>query len=335
MKFKDLELSTQVLLKIVFIGLVLALLWAIREVIAIFLLAVVLASALDPLADYLSKKKIPRAVSVLAVYVLVFGLVGMIVYLMAPAVGEQFRVLSSNLPEFLAQFEEKFPMLRGVIGDISGSDFLQTLFGSSDGSVYSGTLGIFSGLFGIITVLVISFYLVVADDNGMKELVRPLVPLSRQNQVMQIIAKVQKKMGYWVLGQIILSLAIFILTFVALKILGIKYALVLALLAGLLEVVPYIGPILSAVPAFFFALIQSPALAVGVIIVYIIVQKMEGYVLVPKIMQKAVGVSPLVVLLSLLVGFKLAGVVGLLLAVPMASAIMVVIEELRGEAGKV
>jgi predicted PurR-regulated permease PerM len=221
-----------------------------------------------------------------------------------------------------------------VFGEFNSGNFLQGLFGKGDGAVFSGTLGVFSGLFGFVTVMVVSFYLVVADENGMKELIRPLVPITRQGQVMQIISKIQKKMGLWVLGQLILSLSIFALTFIALMILGVKYALVLALLAGLFEVVPYIGPILSAIPAFFFALIQSPALAVGVVVLYILIQKIEGYVLVPKVMQKAVGASPLVILLSLLIGFKLAGIVGLLLAVPVASALLVVIEELRGEGVK-
>jgi predicted PurR-regulated permease PerM len=129
-------------------------------------------------------------------------------------------------------------------------------------------------------------------------------------------------------GQIILSFFIFSLTYIGLSILGIKYALFLALIAGILEVVPYVGPFLSAIPAIFFALIQSPALVVGVIVLYVIIQKTEGYILVPKVMEKTVGTSPLVVLLALLIGFKLAGILGLLLAVPLAGAISIVITEL-------
>jgi len=108
----------------------------------------------------------------------------------------------------------------------------------------------------------------------------------------------------------------------------VKYALFLALLAGLLEVIPYIGPIISAIPAIFFALGQSPALAVVVLVLYIVVQKTEGYLLVPKVMERTVGTSPLLVLISLLVGLKLAGVMGLLLAVPLVSAITLVVSEL-------
>ncbi|MDQ3018308.1 MAG: AI-2E family transporter, partial [bacterium] len=98
--------------------------------------------------------------------------------------------------------------------------------------------------------------------------------------------------------------------------------------AGLFEVIPYVGPFLSAVPAVFFALIQSPPLVIAVIILYVLIQKTEGYILVPKVMEKTVGTSPLVVLLSLLIGFKIAGILGLLLAVPLAGAVTVVLKEL-------
>lgn len=333
MKFRELEYSTQVILKVVLVVLSLGFLWAIREIIALFLLAVVIASAMDPLADYLhQKRKIPRGVSVLALYVLVLGLVGVVVSMVAPAVLSQFKLLAENFPDYWLEFQVKYPGMHSLLGNVNAGQLLQGFVGSGDGqSIFSHTLGIFNGVVGFMTVLVVSFYLVVADQNGMKELIRPLVPPARRDQVMLLANKIQRKMGLWLLGQLLLSVSIFVVTYLGLRILGIEYALVLALVAGLLEVIPYIGPIVSAVPAFMFALIQSPALAVGVVVLYILIQKMEGYVLVPKIMQKTVGTSPLVVLLSLLIGLKLAGVVGLLLAVPLAGAVMVLIEEFSGE----
>ena len=333
MKFAELEQSTQVILKVVLVVLALALVWAIRDIILLFLLAVVFASAMEPLADYLHTKKVPRSVSVMAVYVLVFALIGIVGALLVPVIADQFQLLAINLPSYLAEFQQKYPGLYGFFAPGSLADILPGLVGSGgeNGGVFSRTLGVFNGLLGFVTVMVISFYLVVADQHGMKELIRPLVPLHRRDQVMHLIRKIQHKMGLWVLGQLLLSLSIFLLSFIALSLLGVKYALVLALLAGLLEVVPYMGPILSAVPAFFFALIQSPALAVAVVILYILIQKTEGYVLVPKIMHKTVGTSPLVVMLSLLIGFKLAGIVGLLLGVPVAGALLVLMEEFTGD----
>jgi predicted PurR-regulated permease PerM len=215
-----------------------------------------------------------------------------------------------------------------LMGGIDLGDAIKQIFSTVNGgeSVLNRTVGVFNGFFTFITVLVISFYL-VAEEKGMREFIRSLVPPHYQEFTMGLVDSIQKKMGLWLLGQLILSVSIFLMTFLGLSLLGVKYALFLALLAGLLEVIPYIGPFVSAVPAIFFAFIQNPALAIAVLVLYIIIQKVEGYVLVPKVMEKTVGVSPLAVLLALLIGFKLAGVLGLLLAVPLVGAFTVVINE--------
>jgi predicted PurR-regulated permease PerM len=161
----------------------------------------------------------------------------------------------------------------------------------------------------------------------MKKFISDLVPPANQSVVISLINKIQRKMGMWVVGQMILSIFIFALTYIGLTILGVENALFLAVLAGLFEVIPYVGPFLSAIPAVFFALIQNPPLVIAVILLYVLIQKTEGYVLVPKVMEKTVGTSPLVVLLALLIGFKVAGILGLLLAVPLAGAVTVVIQE--------
>ncbi len=330
MKFDELEYSTKVILKIVLTVLILSFLWVIRDILIILLLAVVLASAMEPLVHYFSVRKIPRTVSVLTVYILFLGVVTMVVWLLVPPLADQFKNLEANLPQLSTELQSRFPNLAGYIGNFEISDLFKQFFSDIGGeSAFSRTIGVFNGVFTIITVLVVSLYLVI-EQKGMRQLIYDLIPDSHQEFTVGLIDKIQKKMGQWVLGQLLLSLIIFGVTFAGLAILHVKYALFLAMLAGLLEVIPYIGPILSAVPAVFFALIQSPTLGVGVIVLYILVQKAEGYILVPKIMQKTVGVSPLVVLLAVLVGFKLGGVLGLLVSVPLAGAVTVAIKEFSG-----
>jgi len=329
MRWITLEPSTKVILKIILALLALAFLWVVRDLVITFLLAVVLASAMEPLVGYLHTRKIPRVVSVLAVYVLVLGIAALILTLVVPVVVEQFNLLAASIPEYTVQLEQRFPIIRTVLGNADLGDVLRHVFSPvvSSESVVTRTVGVFNGIFSAITILVISFYL-VAEQKGMLEFIRSLVPPKHQDFAVQLVGKIQVRMGRWVIGQFILSCAIFALTFVGLTVLGVKYALFLALLAGLLEVIPYIGPIISAIPAVFFALGQSPALAVVVLMLYIVVQKTEGYFLVPKVMERTVGTSPLLVLISLLVGLKLAGVMGLLLAVPLVSAITLVVSEL-------
>lgn len=324
MKFKELETSTQVILKVIFAGLILAFLWIVRDIVLILVLSLILASAMEPMVDYFSEKRIPRAVSILAVYVLVFATAAFVVYLLVPPVIGQMRLLAEKWPEYAMQLERILGNSTLSLKEVGG--YLKQISDGYKGGLLTGTVSVFNAFFTLITVLVISFYL-VAEDRGMKKFISTLLPAHHRSFAVSLIEKIQKKMGLWVIGQLILSVSIFILSFVGLSLLRVDYALFLALLAGILEVVPYIGPFLSAVPGVFFAFIQNPPLALAVAVMYLIIQKTEGYVLVPKVMEKTVGTSPLVVLLSLLIGFQLAGVVGLLIAVPVVSALTVVVNE--------
>lgn len=336
MHYSNLEQSTKIILKVIFAVLALAFLWVIRDIIVLLLLAVILASALEPLVDYLKKHKIPRPVSVLAVYILVLGLGILIFSLVIPPLVAEFNNLQNNLPELTAKIQERLPIFHSLFGNANLGDVIRQAFysASGEGSLFSRTLGVFNGVFSVITVLVISFYL-VAEQRGMKNFINSLVPARHQERTMGMVMEIQRKMGLWVLGQLILSVFIFAVTFIGLTVLGVKYALFLAMLAGLFEIIPYLGPIISAIPAVFFAAVQNPALVIAVLILYVIVQKTEGYVLVPKIMERTVGTSPLVVLVALLVGFKLAGVLGLLIAVPLVGALTVALNEFQSVPAKV
>ncbi len=325
MKFRELEYSTQVILKVILAGLALAFLWVTRDIILVLILALILASAMEPMVDYFNERKVPRAVSVLTVYILVLGLFFLILYLLLPPVIEQLKVVQQNFPSYLQGLQNRLGT-SWLDAETVSSYFKNMLSQPGENSVLSRTFGVFSGAFSLVTVLVISFYL-VAEQKGMKKFVATLVPEAHQEFTLGIIEKVQRKMGLWVIGQLILSASIFTLTLIGLLILRVPNALILALLAGLLEVVPYIGPFLSAVPAVLIAFIYNPPLALIVAVLYLIIQKTEGYVLVPKIMEKTVGASPLVVLVALLVGFKLAGIIGLLVAVPLVGAVTVIVSE--------
>jgi predicted PurR-regulated permease PerM len=138
---------------------------------------------------------------------------------------------------------------------------------------------------------------------------------------LRLWTKIQNRLGNWLRGQLILSLVIFTLTYIGLSILQIKYALVLAMLAGSFELIPYVGPILSSVPAIFLAFVQAPYLALFVILLYFIVQQLENSLIVPKVMGRVTGLNPIVVLIAVLIGAKIGGIVGTLMAVPVATAL--------------
>jgi predicted PurR-regulated permease PerM len=326
MKFKELDYSTQIILKVIVAGVVLYFLWAVRDILLILLLAMIVASAMEPLVNYLKQHKVPRPVSVTAVYIFVLGALGLLFYLVIPLVLAQSKILLDKLPGYLQIFQDKFG---SFLGSNSTSDLSQQLFSGfgSEQSVLSSSFGIFNTVISGISILVIAFYL-VAEQHGMNRLISSLVPGQHKDFTEGLLEKIQKKMGLWILGQIIASVVMFLITWAGLSLLHIQYALVLAIIAGILEIVPYIGPIVSAIPAMFFGLIQGGwGLAFGVAVLYFLLHELEGYILIPKIMEKTVGISPLAVLLAVLVGFKLAGAVGIVIAVPVVGAVAVAISE--------
>ena len=321
MKYDELEESTKVILKVIFAVVVLGFLWAVRDIVAVLVLSLILASAMEPLADYLSLKKVPRVVSVLLVYVVVLGLAALIISLIIPPAIAQYKTFLANAPLYALSLQQHFGS--GISLGNLGQELVSALSG---GNLVSGTFGAVSGALTFIVVLVISFYL-VAEEKGMKTFVAAFLPEQHQEFTVGLLEKIQRKMGLWILGQLGASLSVFVLAFLGLSLLHVQYALFLALLTGLFEVTPYVGPILSGILATLFAFIQQPSLGIFVAMLYVVIHTIEGYVLVPKIMQKAVGTSPLLVLFALLVGFKLAGVFGLLIAVPLSTALTVIVNE--------
>ncbi|GAC1412071.1 MAG: AI-2E family transporter [Candidatus Doudnabacteria bacterium] len=327
----DVSISTGTLLKITGLGLLLFFLWQVRDVLILLLIAVTLASALEPLVDFLNKKSVPRAVSVLSVYLLAIGFLVLMGYLVLPTMFNQFAQLRSS-QDLAVQFQDKLgsnELINSLhLSDAITKNFQQatTQFTNVSDNFVKRTLGFFSGFIEVITILVVSFYL-LAEKSGMKKFVYTLVPKEYEGEALHLVNRIQRKIGLWLIGQMIVSAIVFVVMFIVLSLLGVKFALVLAILAGFFELIPYIGPIISAIPAIFFAFLQSPALAVVVLISYVFLQKLEGYVLVPKIMEKTIGVSPLVILVAILIGYKLSGIFGILLAVPIVAVINVVVEE--------
>jgi predicted PurR-regulated permease PerM len=193
-------------------------------------------------------------------------------------------------------------------------------------NIVSSIFNFFGGVFSFILVLVITFYM-VAEENVIRKLIWSLTPEDKQTYVMDVFKRIQIKLGLWLRGQLILCLVIFVLTYIGLTILGVKYALVLALIAGVTEFIPYLGPIIGGIPAVFLAFTQSPMLALFTIILYVVVQQIENNLLVPKIMEKAVGLNPIASIIVLMIGFSVGGVMGAILSIPVATAASVVIED--------
>ncbi len=188
----------------------------------------------------------------------------------------------------------------------------------------------------VVIIFVISLYLTI-NQYGVENFLRIILPITHEEHVVKIYLRVRKKLGLWLQGQIVLMLLIGAMTFFGLWALGVKYALLIAILSGILEILPLVGPLLAGAIAFLMLFPQSWALAFYSIIVFLVVHQIENHILVPLVMKKAVGVSPVVVIFSLLAGAQIAGFVGAILAVPVAVVFQEIIldwERRKARAGK-
>ena len=305
--------------------------WQLQGIILSLLVAFVLMSALAPVVDYLDLNlHINKGAAILLTYLLAMMFIGFLGFIIIPPLVIQVTELFTNLPFYMANAV-------GTLGfsgsEKEASDYAQDLinyfgtrFDTVSTQVISVTFGVFSGIFGFFTVAVLTFFLLL-ERTKIKENVFLFFPKIPKQRTTKLAHEIERKLGAWVIGQLILGFIVGLVTWIGLFIFGVPYALPLAVVAGILELIPIIGPIISAVPAIIVALVQSPVLGLGVGIFFLVVQQLENNVLVPKVMEKAVGLSPLITIIALLIGSTLLGIIGALLAVPIAAALKVVYDD--------
>ena len=321
------DISWVSILKVITALLAVWLVWSVQDIIILFFIVLVLVAALSPVVDFWSKK-INRALATSLVYLLILACLVLIGFVIIPPVATQVRSLSYDLPYLSKQIFPVFGAWRDVI-DFSTQSLtsLASQLQTVSSSIYSTTVGFIGGVVGVFTVLVLTFYLLL-EEQGAKNFLHKYLPIQNRETYIEIMQKVGLKMGAWMRGQLFLALVVGVIDFAGLVIIGVPYALTLGVWAGLTEIIPYIGPVLGAIPAIIIALTISPIQGLLVLIFFIVVQQVESNFLVPKIMQKAVGLSPVIIILVLLIGGKLAGILGIILAVPVAATIGVFVQEL-------
>ncbi len=320
---QSINISSSTIFRAIIILVGLIFLYLIRDILLIVLIAIVVASALNGPVSWLQRHRVPRLLGVIFIYLLFSLLIGLVVSLVFPPLAEQVKQLASHFPEFMEKiglsFQEWWGKYR-IEGNLQSLlDKISSRLSQAASSVFGTIIGLFGGLFSAIIVLVISFYLAV-QEKGVKRFLVSLTPDEHQHYLADLIERIQVKIGSWLRGQLLLMLIVGLLILLGLHLLGVKYALTLALIAALFEIVPYVGPIVAAIPAVILAFVQSPVLALLVIILYVVVQQIENYLIVPQVMKKTVGLSPIVIIVVMLIGAKLAGILGIILAVPLTAA---------------
>ena len=312
--------------------LVLVVLYLLRDLILVILVSVVVASAVEPMAAWLQRRRLPRAPSVLLIYLIGFGLFFVLIPIFIFPLVSDLVSLSSTLPARLGDVSSWFDGQSGTIGALTGSlgekISLGEVFHNLQGNLADTSRGflqiasfVFGGFLSFVMIIVFSFYLAVQAD-GLENFLRVVTPIDRENYVLNLWRRAQKKIGLWMQGQLLLGLLIGVLVFLVLTIFSVPYALILALVAALFELIPFFGPILSAVPAVLLAFSISPTLGLIILAAYIIIQQFENHLIYPLVVSKIVGVPSLLVIIAFIAGAKLAGFLGIILAVPASVLLM-------------
>ncbi|MGA2667056.1 MAG: AI-2E family transporter [Patescibacteria group bacterium] len=320
------DISTVTILKVAAVVLGIWLLFAVRNIVFLFFIVLVVVAALGPLVDRMTKY-IPRLLAVIILSIVVLGILAAVGFLIVPPVVTEVKQLAINLPSIAIKLGPLYQHIQNSLGNYQQGLFnVSSQIGKISSGLYSTTVGFITGLLGFLTILVLSFYMLL-EQNAIKNFLNQSIPSEKKEKIIPILKKISEKMGSWLRSQFVLMFIIGALDFIALISLGVPYALALALWGGLIEVVPYIGPWLGLIPAVAISFSLSPLKGILVLIAFVIIQQIESNFLAPKIMGKAVGLSPVIIILALLVGAELMGLLGIIIAVPVAAALSVLIQE--------
>ena len=311
--------------------LLIGLVWYLRDIVLILLTAVIIASAMEPGIRAFSRWGLPRILAVIAMYLAVIAaFVGILIFFLPPVLDDAASFLT-RLPETLNSIgytqqggSSSLLPISDIAALLSSAELIRnfsTTLGGSPGGIVTTLSVFFGGVVSFVLVIVLSFYFCV-QETGVEDFLRVVTPVEYHTYVVDLWKRAQDKIGKWMQGQVLLALLVGVLLYLGLVILGIPYALVLSVLAALFELIPVFGQILAAIPAVAVAFASGggeTALLVGGL--FLVVQQFESHLIYPLVVKKVVGVPPLLVILALLIGGKLAGFIGVLLSVPIAAAL--------------
>jgi predicted PurR-regulated permease PerM len=329
---QKIDISSSTIFRVILILLAFWFLYVIRDILLMIIGAIVLAAAIEPIANRLQRYRLPRGLSVILVYILFLAVLVLAFTLLFPLLAEQVLQLAAALPHIVEMVQNwlggVLPGSASVLAERAQSSVATFLNGVANlgVNVVQQTRSVFSGIVSVVFVFVIALYLVI-EENALMKFLRIVIPNEHHTYVSHALTRIHYKIGRWALGQIALGVIVGVTVGVGLWLMGVPYALALGLLAGILEIVPVIGPIVAGFSAVLVAFTQSWLLGLGALIFFILVQQAESHILIPNIMRRATGLNPLVTLLAVLLGARLAGIAGIILAVPVANIIGILLSD--------
>jgi predicted PurR-regulated permease PerM len=314
------EVSHKTIIFTVGFLLLLWFLFYIKDIILQFFVALVIMASFNPTVTKLTKFKIPRVLAVILVYLIFFAILGFAIYAIVPVLIAQTGSFVTHLPDYLDRLG-----IPSVIRDQILSVFLVQI-GELPSRIAKATISLFSNVLGVFTVLIFAFYLLLSREK-FDDVLALFFGDDKRVAISRLIDKLENKLGGWARGELFLMFLVGSFTFVGLTLLSIPFALPLAILAGIFEIIPIIGPTVSAIPSVIIGFSISPITGIAAASLAFLIQQVENYVFVPRVMQTSVGVNPIVTLLSLAIGFRLAGILGGLISIPVVIAVQVLLKE--------
>lgn len=299
----SINITTGTIVKTICIVLGFMALFYLKDLVLVIMTSVVIAASVIPVSKWISGDKIPRVLAVLMVYLLFFIMFFAVIYFLVPPIFQDLSGISSNWPQKIDSIggvSTTVDPLASVTGGLAKSVTIQKIImdlqktiTSSTSSIFSATSLIFGGVVSFILILVLSFYLAV-QENGVENFLRIVTPYKQEDYVIDLWKRSRAKIGKWLQGQIILSVIIGLLVFLGLTLLRVKYALSLGILAAVFEIIPFFGPVLSAVPGVLVGFNEGVPLGLMVLGLYLIVHQFENHLIYPLVIKKIIGVNPLV-----------------------------------------
>ena len=323
------------------VALLLATLWAAREALMLVYISALIAMGLSPLVKLIERprrkgatRRVPRWLAILAIYAVLVAVVSFVGLLVIPPLVSQGSSLWAKLPTEFNRLQTFLISHKLMTHRVTLEEAVQSAPSGSGGNAVGTVLvaisSLIGGIFGLITILILTFYLLIEAGAMFEYLVR-FVPPGRRADVATAARQGVSKVSAWLRAQFILAGVMGTFSAVGLGLMGVPYFYVIALVAAIGETIPIVGPVIGGVTAVAVAITVSPKLALMVGTYFLVLHQLEANVLVPKIMERSVGVSPVAVLVALLVGGALMGLTGAVLAIPTAALLSVIIEEIAAQ----
>lgn len=319
-----LDISWEAIMKVFIAIFIFYIIFLVRQIALWFLFAVAISILLEPAVNFFRWLKIPKIISILIVYFSIFGIVGFLIYLMAPIFISELKELSKNLPFY---FEQINPVLRqfGIETAQDFDAFVSAALGGlqqSSESIIKALMVFFGGILSAVSILTFAFFLSL-EDKGVERALLLLFPKKYENQIKIIFEKSQSKISGWFGARMLACLFVGVGSYIVFYLFGVQYAFMLALVSGIMNFIPYIGPWVTAV---LLTVLVAASTGSWLTVLYVIasvmlIQQIENNILTPLLMKKMTDLPPVLVLMSMLIGAKIFGFTGLIFAVPVAGII--------------